>query len=216
MVRAWGLRETGKPLSGARGGGPGIFLPLHWRGSPSTNLKGALRSPGGPAPQAGVETGGHSPAENWPGPPRAGGQGVRALPRPQGTQDPDLMGSTWWRGFLLEGHLHQKGFRAWTWLQNQVGGWRGGQPSGERRHISTLGTPPWDPESQDIPRDMHWETKRPLTHFTATLCSGTHTTPRACLCLTSFQSNTTAGSEPPSHQSLQLHGPFSTAPFAHL
>lgn len=154
MVRAWGLRETGKPLSGARGGGPGIFLPLHWRGSPSTNLKGALRSPGGPAPQAGVETGGHSPAENWPGPPRAGGQGVRALPRPQGTQDPDLMGSTWWRGFLLEGHLHQKGFRAWTWLQNQVGGWRGGQPSGERRHISTLGTPPWDPESQDIPREV--------------------------------------------------------------
>ena len=125
----------------------GIFLPLHWRGSPSPNLKGALRSPGGPGPQAGVETGRHSPAENWPGPPRASGQGVRALPRPQGTQDPDLLGSTWWRGFLLEGHLHQKGFGAWTWLQNLVGGWRGGQPSGERSHISTLGTPPWDPES---------------------------------------------------------------------
>lgn len=56
-------------------------------------------------------------------------------------------------GFLFEGHLHQKGFGAWSWLQNQVGGFRGGRPSGVRNHVSILGTPPWDPESQDIPRE---------------------------------------------------------------
>ena len=109
-----------------------------------------LGFPRGPAPQAGVGTWAcreltWTAWSQW-----ARGQSAPANP---GDPGPGSTGVYLVGGFLLEGHLRQKGSGAWTWLQSQAGGFRGGQPSGKRNHVSVLGTPPWEPESQDIPRE---------------------------------------------------------------